>query len=114
MELLKAMQAHSGTGRLLFPSPFSATRCISDMGLLNALRCMGYEKGQMTIHGFRSMASTLLNEQGYRGDVVEAQLAHGERNAILAAYNHASYMEERRQMMQWWADYLDGLRASKD
>jgi Integrase len=112
VELLTALQAHSGAGRLVFPSPFSATRCISDMGLLNALRRMGYEKGQMTIHGFRSMASTLLNEQGCRGDVIEAQLAHGERNAIRAAYNHASYTEERRAMMQGWADYLDGLRAS--
>ena len=112
VELLTALQAYSGGGRLVFPSPFSATRCISDMGLLNALRRMGYEKGQMTIHGFRSMASTLLNEQGYRGDVIEAQLAHGERNAIRAAYNHASYMEERRAMMQEWADHLDGLRAS--
>jgi len=113
VELLTALQAHSGAGHLVFPSPFSATRCISDMGLLNALRRMGYEKGQMTIHGFRSMASTLLNEQGYRGDVIEAQLAHGERNAIRAAYNHAAYTEERRAMMQGWADYLDNLRENE-
>ena len=112
IELFRNLQAFTGGGQLAFPSPFSATRCISDMGLLNALRRMGYEKGQMTIHGFRSMASTLLNEQGYRGDVIEAQLAHGERNAIRAAYNHASYTEERRAMMQGWADFLDGLRAS--
>lgn len=108
--LLEALREHSDSGRLVFPSPFSATRCISDMGLLNALRRLGYGKDQMTIHGFRSMASTLLNERGYRADVIEAQLAHGERNAIRAAYNHASYMEERRQMMQEWADYLDMLR----
>jgi integrase len=64
----------------------------------------------MTIHGFRSMASTLLNEQGYRPDVIEAQLAHGEKNAIRGAYNRASYLPERRRMMQEWADYLDQLR----
>jgi len=106
-----AIREHSGTGRLVFPSPFSATRCISDMGLLNALRRMGYVKGEMTIHGFRGMASTLLNEQGYRADVIEAQLAHGERDVVRKAYNHAQYLPERRKMMQEWANYLDDLRA---
>lgn len=112
VKLLTTLREHSGGGALVFPSPFSMMRCISDMGLLNALRRMGYAKGEMTIHGFRGMASTLLNEQGYRADVIETQLAHGERNAIRAAYNHAEYMPERRQMMQEWADYLDGLRES--
>ena len=110
VELFTAMREYSGGGRLVFPSPFSATRCISDMGLLNALRRMGYEKGVMTIHGFRGMASTLLNEQGYRPDVIEVQLAHAERNSVRKAYNHAEYLPERRKMMQEWADYLDGLR----
>jgi integrase len=110
IELLATMREYSGGGELAFPSPFSATRCISDMGLLNALRRLGYDKGQMTIHGFRSMASTLLNEQGYRPDVIEAQLAHGEKDAIRAAYNRAEYLNERREMMQRYADYLDGLR----
>jgi integrase len=110
VELLTAMREYSGCGKLVFPSPFSATRCISDMGLLNALRRMGYEKGVMTIHGFRSMASTLLNEQRYRPDVIEAQLAHGDQDAIRSAYNRASYLDERRRMMAEWADYLDGLR----
>ncbi|MDL2317129.1 integrase arm-type DNA-binding domain-containing protein [Desulfovibrio sp. OttesenSCG-928-A18] len=110
VELFAAMREYSGGGKLVFPSPFSATRCISDMGLLNALRRMGYEKGVMTIHGFRGMASTLLNEQGYRPDVIEAQLAHGERNTVRKAYNHAEYLPERRRMMQEWADFLDGLR----
>ncbi len=114
VNLLTTLREYSGGGELVFPSPFSATRCISDMGLLNALRRLGYDKGQMTIHGFRSMASTLLNEQGYRADVIEAQLAHGEQDAIREAYNRASYLPERRRMMQEWADYLDGLRATKD
>lgn len=108
--LLTALREHSGGGELLFPSPFSATRCISDMALLNAVRRLGYEKGQMTIHGFRSIASTLLNEQGYRPDVIEAQLAHGDQDAIRSAYNRASYLDERRRMMQEWANYLDNLK----
>lgn len=112
VELFTAMREYSGAGKLVFPSPFSATRCISDMGLLNALRRMGYEKGVMTIHGFRGMSSTLLNEQGYRADVIEAQLAHSERNTVRKAYNHASYMPERRKMMADWADYLDKLRST--
>ena len=92
----------------------SASRCISDVGLLNALRRQGYSRGTMTIHGFRSMASTLLNEQGYRPDVIEAQLSHGEKNAIRGAYNRAAYLPERRAMMQEFADYLDGLREQSE
>ena len=71
---------------------------------------MGY-KGRMTGHGFRSAASTLLNEQGYRHDVIERQLAHSEKNAVRAAYNRAEYLPERKRMMQEWADYLDQLKA---
>lgn len=114
VKLFRSMLEFSGPAGLVFPSTFSATRCISDMGLLNALRRMGYGKETMTIHGFRGMASTLLNEQGYRPDVIEAQLAHGEKNAVRAAYNHAEYLPERRAMMEAWADYLDGLRATVD
>ena len=68
----------------------------------------------MTSHGFRSMASTLLNEQGWNRDAVERQLAHGERNTIRAAYNYAEYLPERRTMMQWWADHLDKLKAGAE
>lgn len=63
----------------------------------------------MCIHGFRAMASTLLNEKGYRPDIIEAQLAHKEKDAVREAYNRAEYLEERRKMMQEWADYLDSL-----
>lgn len=111
VKLFLELREFTGSGALAFPSSFSATRCLSDMGLLNALRRMGYGKGVMTVHGFRGMASTLLNEQGFRPDVIEAQLAHCERNAVRAAYNHAEYLPERREMMDRWADYLDGLRA---
>jgi integrase len=113
VRLLEGLNDFTGGGQYVFPSTFSTSRYISDMGLLNALRRLGYAKGEMTIHGFRGMASTILNEQGYRPDVIEAQLAHGERDAIRGAYNRAEYLPERRKMMQEWADYLDGLRNSK-
>ena len=76
-----------------------------------AQRIKGYAKDEMTGHGFRSMASTLLHEQGWNHQVIERQLAHAERNAVSAAYNFAEHLPERRRMMQAWADYLDALRA---
>ncbi|MDB5787520.1 MAG: integrase [Caballeronia mineralivorans] len=76
------------------------------------LRRMGYEKGEMTGHGLRSMASTILNEQGWSPDAIERQLAHSEQDGIRAAYNYAQYLPERRRMMQAWADHLDGLKAT--
>jgi integrase len=85
---------------------------MSDATVLAALRAMGYTKDQMTPHGFRSMASTLLNENGFNVDWIERQLAHVEGNSVRAAYNYAEYLPERRKMMQWWADYLDELRQS--
>lgn len=110
--LFQSMREYSGNRELVFPGSASARRCISDMGLLNALRRLGYDRGKMTVHGFRTTASTLLNEQGYNRDWIEAQLAHAERNAIRDAYNRAEYLPERRNMMQAWSDYLDGLRDS--
>jgi integrase len=83
---------------------------MSDATVLNALRRMGYAKEEMTAHGFRSMASTILNEKGYNGDWVERQLAHAERNNVRAAYNYVEYLPERRKMMQEWSDYLEGLK----
>jgi integrase len=110
IELLKELYYDTGDGKYIFPSPFSASRPISDMGLLNALRRCGYGKQEMCIHGFRSMASTILNEQGYRPDIIEEQLGHGEKNAVRAAYNRAQYLDERRKMIQDWANYLDHLK----
>jgi hypothetical protein len=72
---------------------------------------MGYSGDDMTGHGFRSMASTLLNEQGWNRDAIERQLAHGERDAVRAAYNYAQHLPERREMMQAWANFLDQLKA---
>ena len=74
-----------------------------------ALRRIGYSKEEMTGHGFRSMASTILNEQGWNRDHIERQLAHSEGNGVRAAYNYADYIDERRKMMQAWSNYLEEL-----
>jgi integrase len=112
--LLRDIQPLTGRGRYVFPSPRSAERPLSDNAITAALRRMGYTGDQMSWHGFRAMASTLLNETGYPPDVIELQLAHQERNEVRAAYNRAQRLEERRTMMQSWADYLDGLRQGAD
>ena len=114
VSILEDLRQYTGNGRFLFPSMRANSAPISNMTLLAALRRLGYDKETMTVHGFRSMASTLLNEQGYNRDWIERQLAHGERNSVRAAYNYAEYLPERRKMMQEWADYLDGLREARD
>jgi integrase len=100
--------------RYVFPGGRSRERPMSENAVLAALRRMGYTKDEMTGHGFRSMASTLLHEQGWNHQAIERQLAHAERNAVSAAYNFAEHLPERRKMMQAWADYLDGLKASAE
>jgi integrase len=109
--LLRDIQPATGNGKYVFPSPRSRARPLSNVALLAALRRMGYEQGTLTVHGFRATASTLLNEQGWNRDWIEKQLAHGERNGVRAAYNHAAYLPQRKMMMQDWADYLDELRG---
>ena len=111
LEILEDLRLYSGHTRFLFPSNRGNSRPMTKEGILAALRRMGYDKDVMTTHGFRSIASTRLNEMGFRPDVIERQLAHAERNSVRAAYNHAEYLEERRAMMNAWADYLDSLRA---
>jgi len=100
----------TGTGRYVFPGERSYARPMSENTVLAALRRLGYDKGEMTGHGFRSMASTILHEQGWPSEVIERQLAHGDRNKIRASYNFAQHLPEHRRMMQAWADYLDALR----
>jgi integrase len=95
---------------LLFPGERDHARPMSNNTILKALAIMGY-KGRMTGHGFRGLASTVLNELGWRADVIEAQLAHVEGNSVRTAYNHAQYLAERRELMQAWADHLDAIRA---
>ena len=114
VRLLTELYEWTGHTGLLFPSAQSNTRAITDVGLLNALRRMGYGRDEMCIHGFRSIASTHLNESGkWRPDVIEAALAHAERNQVRAAYNRAEYLQERTAMMQDWADWLDRMRAGE-
>jgi integrase len=98
---------NSEASTFLFPSP-SRDRYMSNNTMLYALYRMGYH-GRATVHGFRAMASTALNEMGFRPDVIERQLAHQEQNAVRAAYNRAEYLSERRAMMKHWAGYLDSL-----
>jgi integrase len=112
--ILRDLHAATGYGKFLFPSLRSSLRCISDNTINAALRRLGYGKDEMVGHGFRSMASTCLNEQGWHPDLIELQLAHAERNKVRAAYNRAERLAERRKMMQAWADYLDGLKARGD
>lgn len=111
VELLKELRRITGDGPLLFPSLRSSKRPISDNTLNAALRRLGYSGDEHVAHGFRSTASTLLNEQGWHPDLIELQLAHAPRNKVRAAYNRAERLAERRKMMQAWADYLDGLKA---
>ncbi len=113
VRIIKELQPFSGSEKYLFPSIRTSTRPLSDATLLNAIRRMGYGKDEMCTHGFRSIASTLLNELGYNRDWIERQLAHGERDEVRAAYNYAEYLPERRRMMQEWSDYLGKLKTGK-
>ena len=109
IEVLRFLQPLTGNSKWLFPSARMNGKPMSDNTVRIALRSMGYTNDDMTAHGFRAMASTRLNEMGWTPDVIERQLAHVEGNSVRAAYNHAEYLEERRKMMQFWADYLDEL-----
>ncbi len=113
-EVLRNLYPLTGAGRFAFPSARTpnGSRCISDMALLAALRRMGFDKAEMTVHGFRAIARTLLDETlGFRLDFIEHQLAHAVRDPNGRAYNRTAHLEERRKMMQSWADYLDSLKA---
>ena len=109
--ILRDLERLTGGGRYCFASLRTSKRPMSENTINAALRRLGFDKETMTGHGFRAMASSLLNEQGWAPDVIERQLAHAERNKVRAAYNRAQYMAERRKMMQAWADYLDALKA---
>ena len=112
LDLLHKVQHFTGRGVYVFPNPRDKNLPMSENAVNVAIRRMGYSKEQMTAHGFRSMASTLLNEKGeFRPDVVEAQLDHTSADKIRAIYNRAQYMEERRALMQAWADMLDTFKS---
>lgn len=103
VELLRELHALTGGQQLLFPSLRTPKTCMTATTLNRSLQRMGYG-GKFSAHGFRATASTMLNEIGYRSEVIERQLAHSERNKVRASYNQAEYMEERWAMMQQWAD----------
>ncbi|TDY25762.1 integrase [Paraburkholderia sp. BL6665CI2N2] len=107
--ILRKLKPLTGDDGYVFPGVRGRKRPMSENTINAALRRLGYATDEMTGHGFRSMASTLLNEQGYNRDWIERQLAHGDRDTVRAAYNYAEFLPERRKMMQAWATYLDGL-----
>ena len=117
IELLRYLQTARGDparcvgAMFVFPGERDHDKPMSDGAVLGALRRMGYA-GRQTGHGFRSIASTALNEMGYRPDVIEAQLSHSQEDKVRAAYNHARYLEERIEMMQAWADYIDAVKQT--
>jgi len=108
--VLRELHAVTGTGRYVFPSERTRERPMSDNTVNAALRRLGYGRDQVTGHGFRATARTLLDEVlGFRVDLIEHQLAHAVRDPLGRAYNRTAHLPERRKMMQTWADYLDGL-----
>ena len=106
VQILQILHGITGHSKLLFPGERDHGRTMSNNTILKGLERMGF-KGRMTGHGFRGLASTVLHEQGFDHAHIELQLAHQERNAVSAAYNHATYIKQRAKMMQWWGDYLD-------
>lgn len=114
VSVLRELHHLTGAYAYVFPGGHTTRRPMSENAVNAALRRMGFGKDEITGHGFRAMASTLLHEQGWKSDVIERQLAHREANAVKAAYNHAQHLPERRAMMQHWADYLDKLKAGAD
>lgn len=109
LKILEQLKELSDPSRYVFPGR-NPSKPISNNTMLFALYRLGY-KGKMTGHGFRAVASTILNETGFNPDVIERQLAHCERNEVRGAYNRAEYLKERSVMMQHWADYLDSIEA---
>lgn len=112
LEVLRILHRISGHRKILFPGERDHSKPMSNGTILAALDRMGF-RGRMTGHGWRGLASTILHEEGFEHMHIELQLAHQERNKVSASYNHALYLKQRAEMMQWWADYLDKARAAK-
>ncbi len=114
--VLEGLKPLTGHGRYVFPSLITGERPMSENTVNTALRRMGFGQNEMTAHGFRSMARTIIAERlpGVAVDVIEAQLAHGKSGPLGMAYDRAEYMEQRRALMQTWADYLDRLRTGAE
>lgn len=112
VELLRELHTLTGGQRFLFPNYRRPKTCMTGTTLNRALERMGYG-GKFSGHGFRATASTMLNEMGYRSDLIERQLAHAERNKVRASYNQAEYLPERTQMMQAWANLIDEMAKAE-
>jgi integrase len=111
LAILRDLKAITGGGKFLFPSVRSADRCMSENTINAALRRLGFKKDEMTAHGFRSAASSMLNESGlWSADAIERQLAHVDNDSVRRAYARADFWEERVRMMAWWADRYDEMR----
>lgn len=113
LEILRQLKGVTDDGSFLFPAQGDRARPMSANTINLALRALGHSSSDMTGHGFRSMASTLLNEQGWPPDAIERQLSHTKEDEVRGAYNYAQHLSIRRRMMQVWADYLDELRAGR-
>lgn len=111
MDILTEVYQLTGPSGYVFPSIRTASRPMSENTINVSLRRLGYDKDEMTGHGFRSMASTLLNEHGWHRDAIERQLAHTPKDKVRASYNYAEHLQDRKRMMQAWADYLDSLKS---
>ena len=111
LELLHRLHSLSGDSEYLFPLIRDASRPLHGTALSSALRSLGFGSKEVTPHGFRATACTLLNEMGWRSEAIERQMAHGVSDSVRRHYNYAQHLPERRIMMQAWADYLDGLRS---
>ena len=110
MAVLEDLHRLTGHYHYLAPNSRTPSKAMSENTMLFAMYRMGYHS-RATVHGFRATASTILHENGFNSDIIERQLAHVEGNKVKAAYNHAEYLNERTEMMQWWADHLDSFKA---
>ena len=110
IELLDQLNPLAGDSEYLLPNENNPNKFMSENTLLYALYDMGYHN-KMTVHGFRQLASTILNEKGFNKDAIERQLSHAERDNVRRAYNHAEYLEQRKEMIQWWSNYIEELRG---
>lgn len=112
VEIFEGLKPLTGTGRYVFPALTTSQRCMSDNTVRSALRRLGYGNDEMTAHGFRATARTMIAERlGFMPEIIEAQLAHVVGDALGRAYNRTQYLQQRREMMQAWADYIDQLRS---
>lgn len=114
LQIVKNNWPDVDAAELILPSIVSNRKWLSENAFNSTLRRMGYGKDEVTAHGFRATASTLLNNRGFEADVVEAALAHQDKNVVRRTYNRATYWDQRVKLMQDWADLMDGLRYKKD